>query len=554
MSEATPIRRTRRQRFLNSRGVGKFRRNRMAMGALGIIAIYVMLGVWIGAMEVLDWSLRRMSSGQATTLTIRNTPVLGAFLPHRAAERVGPPRLSGFGLKQVPARRADQYSIMLSMFDLAARNVDRLTPDSTATPREILDESAMAERRIADIPMEDLKAAYDEAMELFRGYDQYTRRITAAANVRVKARDAGLVLARLRTAIADGTDADKIDRLKETLVFEIEELGFLLEDERSVAGDETFFPELDPEAYADLAMDLSDAEAIPADLEGRLAPFEALAREGEARLVAPMQAKLDEIGEVVRRIYPMPKGLKGLVYRVRISMGTDRQGRSILVRALYSAKIALQVGAVAAIISVIVGTLVGSAAAFFGSWVDHAVIWVYSTLSSIPYLVLLTLLAFVFQVSDWAVPWDKDTRIASTLIPLYAAFCMTFWIGPCRVIRGETMKLKQLEYVQAATALGFGRYYILLKHVIPNTMHLVFINVSLLLIAAIKSEVVLTFLGLGVKDGASWGIMIQESTSEVIEGFFWQIGAATFFMLVLVLAFNIVSDALQDAFDPKHVG
>jgi peptide/nickel transport system permease protein len=131
--------------------------------------------------------------------------------------------------------------------------------------------------------------------------------------------------------------------------------------------------------------------------------------------------------------------------------------------------------------------------------------------------------------------------------------CLTFWIGPCRVIRGETMKLKELEYVQAATAIGFGKPYILLKHIIPNTLHLGFINFSLLFIAAIKFEVVLSFLGLGVKVGPSWGRMIQESTQEVINGFFWQIGTATVFMFFLVLAFNIVSDALQDAFDPKAV-
>jgi hypothetical protein len=96
-------------------------------------------------------------------------------------------------------------------------------------------------------------------------------------------------------------------------------------------------------------------------------------------------------------------------------------------------------------------------------------------------------------------------------------------------------------------------WYILIRHILPNTIHLAFINFSLLFIAAIKFEVVLSFLGLGVKVGPSWGRMIQDSTQEVINGKFWQIGAATAFMFVLVLAFNIVSDALQDAFDPKAV-
>jgi peptide/nickel transport system permease protein len=211
---------------------------------------------------------------------------------------------------------------------------------------------------------------------------------------------------------------------------------------------------------------------------------------------------------------------------------------------VYSAKVAIQVGVIVSVFAVGFGSLIGAAAGYFGGWVDHAVIWLYSTLSSIPDLVLLVVLAFMFSGSSWE----------RTLVPLYVAFALTYWIGPCRVTRGESLKLKQLDYVQAANALGAGRARILTRHIIPNTAHLVFINLSLLFIAAIKGEVVLTFLGLGLKEGASWGIMVDQSRAEVVSGFFWQIGAATFFMFVLVLAFNVLTDALQDAFDPKHVG
>ncbi|QYU67146.1 ABC transporter permease [Leptolyngbya sp. 15MV] len=177
-------------------------------------------------------------------------------------------------------------------------------------------------------------------------------------------------------------------------------------------------------------------------------------------------------------------------------------------------------------------------------------VWLYSTLSSLPDLVLLGVLVFMFTGSIF----DDVTRPYLSLVPIYVAMCLTFWIGPCRVIRGEVLKIKELEYVQAATAIGFGRGYILLRHALPNTLHLMFINFSLLFVAAIKNEVVLSFLGLGVKAGTSWGLMIHESIQQVINGFYWQIGAATVFMFGLVLAFNVVSDALQDAFDPKHVG
>ncbi len=252
----------------------------------------------------------------------------------------------------------------------------------------------------------------------------------------------------------------------------------------------------------------------------------------------------------VRQMFAPLSGWQSLKQSLLHSLGTDRQGRSNFLRVIFSIKVALQVGIVVAIISVLVGTFLGAAAAYFGGWVDHAVVWLYSTLSSMPELILLAVLVYAFSGSVF----DKVSNPWLALVPVYAAMCMEFWIGPCRVIRGETLKLKELEYVQAATAIGFGRFYILLKHVIPNTVHLMFINFSLLFIAAIKFEVVLSFLGLGVKVGPSWGRMIQESTQEVINGIFWQIGAATVFMFVLVLAFNIVSDALQDAFDPKHVG
>jgi peptide/nickel transport system permease protein len=254
--------------------------------------------------------------------------------------------------------------------------------------------------------------------------------------------------------------------------------------------------------------------------------------------------KVAELEAVVDELYPMPTGVSGLLHDLQLVAGTDRQGRSIALRALYSIKVAVLIGLVAAFISVLIGTVLGAAAAFFGGGVDHAVIWLYSTFSAIPGLVLLTVLVYAFSGG----PFD------GTLIPVYASLCMTFWIGPCRVIRGEAMKVKELEYVQAAVSVGFGRFYILIKHVIPNTIHLVFINFSLLFIGAIKSEVILSFLGLGVKEGPSWGIMISQSKQEVINGFYWQLGSATALMFVLVLAFNILTDALQDAFDPKHVG
>jgi peptide/nickel transport system permease protein len=245
-------------------------------------------------------------------------------------------------------------------------------------------------------------------------------------------------------------------------------------------------------------------------------------------------------------------------------LGTDKQGRSILLRAIWSVRVAMLVGFVTGTVSVVFGTLLGLLAGYFGGWIDHVVNWLYSTFASIPNIVLLIVLSFAFsggEFDDMLNRWTGGlvrtligVPVQETLIPVFIAFCATYWIGPCRVIRGEALKLRELEYVQAAQVLGYGRMRILLRHMLPNVAHLMLINFSLLFIGAIKSEVILSFLGLGVKKGPSWGIMISQSGQEVINGFYWQIGAATVFMFGLVLAFNVLSDALQDIFDPRHVG
>lgn len=219
-------------------------------------------------------------------------------------------------------------------------------------------------------------------------------------------------------------------------------------------------------------------------------------------------------------------------------LGTDRQGRSIFARMLYSAKIAIGVGLVSAIVGSVVGTILGSIAGYFGKRVDDLIVWLYSTVQSIPYLLLLIMLTYI---------------AGKGILGLYIAFCGTSWVGPCRMVRGEVIKLREAEYIQSAKAMGYGDWRIIFRHIIPNTMHIVLVYFALLFVAAIKSEVIISFLGLGVQGEPSWGIMIKQSQAELINGFYWQIGAATFAMFVLVLSFNIFADALQDALDPKSL-
>lgn len=324
-----------------------------------------------------------------------------------------------------------------------------------------------------------------------------------------------------------------------------------------LAGAQAMLNDLD-EAMGDAEDTRFDLEDLAEELADGGEPSEATQEElrqlrGElARLEAVVRERLASLENTIEGLYPTPGGREGFVYRVRLLAGTDGQGRSLLLRAVYSIKVAVQIGVVTALLSVLVGTMLGAAAGYIGGPVDHAVVWLYSTISSIPYIVWLVVVAFVVREVDWTVP-ILDKQLNQTLFPVYAAFVMNFWVGPCRVIRGEALKIRGLDYVQAATAVGCGRWRVLLRHVLPNTTYLVFINFSLLFVGAIKGEVILSFLGLGVQGQPSWGIMIRDSQPEVVVGFFWQLGIATAFMFVLVLAFNIVSDALQDAFDPKHV-
>jgi len=245
----------------------------------------------------------------------------------------------------------------------------------------------------------------------------------------------------------------------------------------------------------DLRADITEANRI----------MDRLAESDDVNEDKALWPEIDRLEKLVASLFTEP----GFVQKLLLLCGTDRQGRSISARGLYAIKVAVQIGIVVGIIAVVIGALLGSAAAFFGSWVDQMVIWLYSALSAIPYLVLLGVLIFMFAGSKYE----------NSLIPIYVAFSLTFWIGPCRVIRGETLRVRELDYIQAANALGQRRGIILLRHIIPNVSHLIFINFSLLFIA-----------------------------------FFWQIGTATFLMFGLVLAFNIFTDALQDALDPKHIG
>ncbi|MCO5144158.1 MAG: ABC transporter permease [Oligoflexia bacterium] len=216
--------------------------------------------------------------------------------------------------------------------------------------------------------------------------------------------------------------------------------------------------------------------------------------------------------------------------------GTDIFGRSVLMKTIYGAYISMTVGFVSSMIAVPIGVVLGSLAGYFGGWIDDLITWFYTTVSNIPSILLILSLALV---------------LGKGLTSINIALGLAAWVGICRLIRGEFMKHKEREYVQAARSLGGGHSRRIFVHILPNVLHLVIVNFSFLFMGAIKTEVILSYLGLGVQGVPSWGTMIDEAKLELARGVWWQLGAATLAMTVVVLALNILGDALRDAMDPK---
>jgi ABC-type dipeptide/oligopeptide/nickel transport system permease subunit len=220
-------------------------------------------------------------------------------------------------------------------------------------------------------------------------------------------------------------------------------------------------------------------------------------------------------------------------------LGTDIFGRDVVKKVIHGSQVAMSVGLVSALISIPIGVFFGAIAGYFGGVVDEIIVWFYTTLTSIPNIMLLMTIAFI---------------LGKGITSIYLALGLTSWVSLSRMIRGEVMKHKNREYVQAANAIGGGHFRKLFVHILPNVTHVIIINTSLQFQIAIKSEVILSYLGLGVQGQPSWGTMIDDAKLELARGVWWQLAGATLAMFVIVLAFNILGDALRDALDPKLKG
>lgn len=226
-------------------------------------------------------------------------------------------------------------------------------------------------------------------------------------------------------------------------------------------------------------------------------------------------------------------------------LGTDIFGLSVFRKTLYGTKISITVALFASVLSILIGVPIGAIAGYFGGIVDEIIVWIYSTLSSIPYIILL--MAFAVVLREKTVFGIKLTGITT----VYLAMGLTSWVGICRLIRGEVIKRKESEYVMAAIACGCRSPRIIFRHLLPNVFHIIIINFSLRFIGFIHAEVILSFLGLGETTRPSWGAMINDARIELSRGVWWQMAAATVAIFIISLALNIFGDALRDSLDPK---
>ena len=223
---------------------------------------------------------------------------------------------------------------------------------------------------------------------------------------------------------------------------------------------------------------------------------------------------------------------------VRYWFGTNTLGQDIFERSVFSIRTAFEIGLVVAVLSTALGAALGAVAGWYGPrWPDGLVVWLMGVLDSIPFYLFVAAVAFAMKGQPWA---------------MHVAMVATFWTGTARLVRAETLRLKTREFVLAARAIGLGDALILRRHVLPNLAPLLLVQASIAFVAAIKTEVILSFLGLGVQDGVSWGLMLAESTQEVLAGQFNDFLAASLMLFALLMGFNLLADALQDATDPRQ--
>jgi peptide/nickel transport system permease protein len=237
--------------------------------------------------------------------------------------------------------------------------------------------------------------------------------------------------------------------------------------------------------------------------------------------------------------------------------GTDKVGQDVLFSTLKSIRTGLVIGTLTTLVMLPFALLLGIMAGYFRGWVDDVIQYLYTTLNSIPGVLLIAAAVLIMQIYIEAHPAVFDTAAARTdfrLLFLCLILGVTSWTGLCRLLRGETLKLRELDYIQAATAFGVSDWRIITRHILPNLQHLVLISVVMDFSGLVLAEAVLSYVGVGVDPAMhSWGNMINSARLEMAREpvVWWQLSAAFVFMFALVLAANLFADSVRDAFDPR---
>ena len=236
--------------------------------------------------------------------------------------------------------------------------------------------------------------------------------------------------------------------------------------------------------------------------------------------------------------------------------GTDKVGQDVFYASLKSIRTGLVIGTLTTLIMLPFAVLLGIMAGYFRGWIDDVIQYVYTTLNSIPGVLLIAAAVLLVQVylQTQGERFDTVERADLRLLFLCMILGITSWTGLCRLLRGESLKLRELDYIQSATALGVGHFTIIVRHILPNVMHIVLIAVVLDFSGLVLAEAVLSYVGVGVDPTMnSWGNMINQARLEMAREpmVWWSLAAAFVFMFVLVLAANLFSDAVRDAFDPR---
>ena len=248
-------------------------------------------------------------------------------------------------------------------------------------------------------------------------------------------------------------------------------------------------------------------------------------------------------------------GTLGLKYHV---LGTGKVGEDVFYQSLKSIRTGLLIGTLTTFATLPLALTLGILAGYFRGWVDDLIQYLYTTLNSIPGVLLIAAAMLVMQgymsrhEADFA---SLALRADFRLLALCLILGMTSWTGLCRLLRAETLKLREMEYVQAAQALGVRRGTILMRHILPNLFHLVLISVALDFSSLVLAEAVLSYINIGVDPSMdSWGNMINGARLEMARDpvVWWSLAAAFLFMFALVLPANLFADAVRDAFDPRR--